>query len=111
ASVLLQKLTKGGEIQHGTVGEQSYTLTADTKAIMLGLTRKDLINDDQSVLSTLPTHFGIGAGRTVANDIWDCWLAGVLSDGSTAFFSTSHTTTVGNAMKANATASAAPGFA
>lgn len=103
ANVLLKKLTNGGEIQHGTVGEQSYSILADTKAIILGLTRKDLINDDQSVLSTLPTHFGVGSGRTVANDIWDCWLAGIQSDGVTAFYTATDITTLGNAMKSNAT--------
>jgi len=110
ASLLLKKLLKGGEIQHGTVGEQSYMLTADTKAIMLGLTRKDLINDDQSVLSSLPTHFGLGAAETVANDVYACLLAGYQSDGSTAFFTASDVTTEGNKMKANQLASSALSF-
>lgn len=111
ASVLLQHLLKGGEIQHGSIGEQSYTLAADTKAVILGLTRKDLINDDQSVLSTLPTHFGVGSGRTVANDIWDCWLAGLQSDGSTSFYTSSAITTPGSLMQANQTSGAALMFA
>lgn len=110
ASVLLQRLRKGGEIEHGTVGEQSYMLTADTKAIMLGLTRKDLINDDQSILSTLPTHFGIGAAETVASDIYTALIAGLQSDGSTAFFTASAITTEGNKMGANLTSSAALSF-
>ena len=100
-SVLLKKLLQGGEIQHGTIGEQSYTLTADTKAIMLGLERKDLINDDQNVLSTLPSNFGQGAGETLANDIYSCFLTGYQSDGSTAFWTTSAITAAGNKMTAN----------
>ncbi len=109
-TLLLQRLRKGGEIEHGIVGEQSYMLTADTKAIMLGLTRKDLINDDQSVLSTLPTHFGIGAAETVANDIYATLLGDKQSDGSTAFFTASAVTTPGNLMKANLTTSAGLAF-
>jgi hypothetical protein len=109
-SLLLKRLTKGGEIEHGTIGEQSYMISADTKAIMLGLTRKDLINDDQSVLSTLPTHFGLGAAETVANDIYACLLAGLQSDGSTAFFSVSALTAAGNLMQPNLTVSAALAF-
>ena len=111
ASLLLKRLNKGGEIEHGTVGEQSYMLAADTKAIMLGLTRKDLINDDQSVLSSLPTHFGIGAAETVANDVYACLLTGLQSDNSTAFFNASDITTEGAKMKANLTSGAALAFA
>ncbi len=110
ANLLLQRLLNGGEIQHGTVGEQSYMLTADTKAIQLGLTRKDLINDDQSVLSTMPTHFGLGAGQTVANDIYACLLLGKQSDGATDFFTASDITTAGALMKANLTGTAALSF-
>jgi hypothetical protein len=111
ASLMLKRLLKGGEIQHGSVGEQSYMLTADTKAIMLGITRRDLINDDMSVMSTMPTHFGIGAGQTVANDIWDALLADYQSDGSTAFFTASAVTTVGNKMALNLTTGASLSFA
>lgn len=109
--LLLKKLLKSGEIEHGTIGEQSYMLTADTKAIMLGLSRVDLINDDQSVLSSLPTHFGIGAAETVANDIYYCLLADLQSDGATAFFTASDVTTAGNKMKANLLTSQALSFA
>jgi hypothetical protein len=111
ATLLLQRLLKGGEIQHGTVGEQSYMLTADTKAIMLGLNRKDLINDDMSALSALPTHFGIGAAQTVANDVYACLFGNLQSDGSTAFFTATDITTAGNLMKLNTTASAALAYA
>jgi hypothetical protein len=111
ASLLLQRLLKGGEIQHGTAGEQSYMLTADTKAIMLGLTRKDLINDDMSILSSLPTHFGIGSAQTVANDIYACLLTGYQSDGSTAFFTASAITIEGNKMGLNLTSGAALAYA
>jgi hypothetical protein len=111
ANLLLQRLLKGGEIQHGVIGEQSYMLTADTKAVMLGLTRRDLINDDQSVLSSLPTHFGIGAAETVANDIYATLLGNLQSDGSTAFFTATDITAEGNKMKLNLTASAGLSFA
>ena len=110
ASLLLQALRKGGEIEHGSIGEQSYMLTADTKAIMLGLTRKDLINDDQSVLSTLPTHFGVGAAETVATDIYTCLIAALQSDASTAFFTASAVTTEGNKMVANLLTGAGLGY-
>ena len=59
-----------------------------------------------SVLSSLPTHFGVGSGRTVANDIWECFLADKQSDGSTAFFTSSDITTPGNKMFANLTTGA-----
>jgi hypothetical protein len=61
-SNLLQAMGPGGEIQHGAISDDTRTITADTKALMLAITRKDIINDDLSAMSTLPQQFGIGAG-------------------------------------------------
>lgn len=97
SDMTFQTLGPTGEIQKGQVSEQSYSLQADTRAIMFGLSRKTIINDDLSAMSALPQHFGIGAGETVAKFIYGLLLAntqaGYQSDGSTAFFSSAATTT------------------
>jgi hypothetical protein len=56
ASLLLQRLNKGAEIQHGTIGEHSYAISADTKAIMLGLTRKDLMKTKKGRIVSRKKH-------------------------------------------------------
>lgn len=107
----MKRLGPGGEIQSGKVSEQSYSLQADTKAILFSLTRKDIVNDDLSAMSTLPTLFGRGAGVRVAKLIYALLIAGLQSDMSTAFFSSSAITTVGNLMQPNLITSSALAFA
>jgi hypothetical protein len=81
-------LGPNGEIEHGPVGEQKYTIQADTKALMFSLTRQTIINDDQSALSDLPRRFSIGAGEAINDLLWTIWMANMMSDGTTPFFST-----------------------
>jgi hypothetical protein len=77
-----------GEIKHGSVGEQKYTIQADTKALMFTLGRQAIINDDQSAFADLPRRFSIGAGEAINDLLWTIWLANLMSDGTTPFFST-----------------------
>ena len=102
-----------GEIQHGKIGEQSYTVQAKTKAIMLGISREQIINDDLSAMSTLPTNIGRGFGITIAESVYAVLIAALQSDNSTAFFTTSTSTTAGATMNPNMQTAAADalGFA
>ena len=70
-----QKVGPGGEIQHGTMGQESYTMQADTYARMLALTRQDMINDDLGAFNDLRTRFGIGAAIALNKVFWTAWLA------------------------------------
>jgi len=79
-SNLLKQLGPGGEIQHGTLGEESRTVQADTKALMLGVSRKDIINDDLSVLSDIPRRLGFAAARTFNTDFWTAFEAAVAAN-------------------------------
>jgi hypothetical protein len=67
---LLQAMGPGGEISHGSLSDETRTVQADTKALMLGVTRKDLINDDLNALSDLPRRLGFAAARTFNIDFW-----------------------------------------
>jgi hypothetical protein len=74
-SNLLQAMGPGGEIQHGAISDDTRTIAADTKALMLAITRKDIINDDLSVLTALPQRLGYAAARTFNVDFWAVFAA------------------------------------
>jgi hypothetical protein len=72
---LLQALAPNGEIQHGTLSDETRSIQADTKALMLAITRKDLINDDLSALTDVPRKLGFAAARTFNTDFWAAWTS------------------------------------
>lgn len=67
---LLKQLAPNGEIQMGNISDETRTIQADTKALMLGITRKDIVNDDLAVLTDLPYRLGMAAARTLNADFW-----------------------------------------
>ena len=69
-----EKLGPAGKIKHGSVGEESYTRSADTYAKMFTLTRTDIINDDLGVLDDLRTRLGFGAAQKLSNIFWQAFL-------------------------------------
>jgi hypothetical protein len=73
--LLMKKVENGGEIQHGTLGEGSYSYSLDTYGRMIGLTRQDLINDDLGAFTQLPQMFGRGAALAVEQAFWTLALA------------------------------------
>jgi hypothetical protein len=84
-----KKLGRGGEIQHGQLGEQSYKLQAEVRALMQGIAYQDIINDDLSAFQSIPTMAGVGCGEQIAEDVWTAYMSDLQSDGSTAFWSSS----------------------
>lgn len=74
-SNLLQALSPNGEIKHGALSDETRTIQADTKALMLAITRKDIINDDLGVLSDVPRKLGFAAARTFNKDFWAALVA------------------------------------
>lgn len=63
-----------GEIRHGTLGEDSHTIKADTYAKMFGIGRADIINDDLGILQTVPRKLGRGAGTKLNELFWSTFL-------------------------------------
>jgi phage major head subunit gpT-like protein len=86
---LYEKVGAGGEIKHGTLGEQSYTIRAETYGKMFAITRQDLINDDLGSLTQIPRKLGRGAALALTKVFWTEFLADV---------STFYTTARGNAF-------------
>jgi hypothetical protein len=54
----MAQVAPGGQLEHASLTESSYSLTANTFGRILGIDRKDIINDDLSVLATVPAALG-----------------------------------------------------
>ncbi|MCR5750749.1 MAG: Mu-like prophage major head subunit gpT family protein [Kiritimatiellae bacterium] len=67
---LLKPLNKHGELQHVDLSDDARAIQAATKGSIVGITRKDLIDDDLGVLSLIPERFGQMAGRTINKDVF-----------------------------------------
>jgi len=61
----LQKIERGGEIQHGTFTEDRATNRLDTYGKMFTLTRQDIYNDDLGAFLQIPTALGQRAARKI----------------------------------------------
>jgi hypothetical protein len=51
-------LSTGGEIKHGTLGEENTSVQLDTRARMLSLDRKQMLNDDLGAFNSIPMMLG-----------------------------------------------------
>lgn len=69
-----EKVPATGELEHGVIGDESFTNKADTFGKVLALTRTDLINDDLGVLNDLMSILGGDGGRTMNHVIWTEFL-------------------------------------
>lgn len=68
------KVPPGGEIKHGTLGELTYTNQVDTYGIMLGIDRRDFINDDLGAFTGRAAEVGQGAIDGLNEVFWTEWL-------------------------------------
>lgn len=69
-----EKVAPGGEIKEGTLGETSYTNKADTYAKLLGIDRRDMINDDLNALSSASRRLGRGGALKLCDVFWTEFL-------------------------------------
>ncbi|MCY2924915.1 MAG: hypothetical protein NT031_05665, partial [Planctomycetota bacterium] len=65
----------GGELKHGTLGNETYTNKADTYGLMLSVDRRDMINDDLGAITTVPRKLGRGSGLKINDVFWTTFLA------------------------------------
>ncbi|MFW6106983.1 MAG: hypothetical protein ACOC8H_02375, partial [bacterium] len=70
-----EQVAPGGELKHGTLGEESYTNKADTYGLLLSLDRRDIINDDLGAITTVPRKLGRGSGLKINDVFWSVFLA------------------------------------
>ena len=69
-----EKVAPGGELKHGTLGEESYTNKADTYGLILSIDRRDIINDDLGAITTVPRKLGRGSGLKINDVFWTTFL-------------------------------------
>lgn len=73
-SLEYEEVGSGGEIPHGTLGEETYTSAAKTYGKMLGLTRTQIINDDLGAFNDIRTRLGRGASKKFSNVFWTAFM-------------------------------------
>lgn len=84
---LFLKLNADGQITHGALTDEAYQNKIDTFARMLGINRQIIINDDTSILTTVPMLMGIGSNDSISKLFWTLLLNPPVWPGdSNAFF-------------------------
>lgn len=79
-----EKVAPGGELKHGTLGEEKFQNQADTYGLILSIDRRDLINDDLGAITTVPRKLGRGSGLKINDVFWATFLD------HAAFFTAAH---------------------
>ena len=69
-----EQVAPGGELKHGTLGNETYTNKADTYGLMLSIDRRDIINDDLGAITTVPRKLGRGSGLKINDVFWTTFL-------------------------------------
>jgi hypothetical protein len=72
--LLFQEVGPGGEIEHGTIGEEVYNNQVKTRGIMYSITRENIINDDLGALTQIPRRMGRGGMLTLNHVFWTAFL-------------------------------------
>jgi len=70
-----ERVAPGGELKHGTLGNETYTNKADTYGLLLSVDRRDVINDDLGAITTVPRKLGRGSGLKINDVFWTTFLA------------------------------------
>ena len=69
-----ERVAPGGELKHGTLGQETYQNKADTYGLMLAIDRRDMINDDLGAITTVPRKLGRGSGLKINDVFWTTFL-------------------------------------
>ena len=64
----------GGELKHGSLGQETYTNKADTYGLVLSIDRRDIINDDLGAITTVPRKLCRGSGLKINDVFWTVFL-------------------------------------
>jgi len=70
-----EKVAQDGELKHGQLSEQTFKNQAETRGIMLTLTRQDLINDDLGAFLDLPRQVGMDGAATIDDEFFRLLLS------------------------------------
>lgn len=89
-----EQVAPGGELKHGTLGEEKYSNKADTYGLVLSIDRRDIINDDLDAITAVPRKLGRGSGLKINDVFWTIFLA------NTDFFKTDNKNYISGAATA-----------
>jgi len=81
-----QRVAAGGELKHGTIGEETFRLTGHTFGEILKIDRTSIINDDLGAFTGTAEALGRAAARSVSDLVFECLLKNLEPDGTTPFF-------------------------
>lgn len=70
-----EQVAPGGELQHGTIGDDTMTGRAYTYGTILGIDRTAIINDDQGAFMDIPRRLGRSAGQKLRRLFWTAFMA------------------------------------
>ena len=70
-----EKVAPGGEIKHGTLGEETYSNRADTYGKLISLDRRDVINDDLGAFINVAKRLGRGGALKLNDVFWTEFMA------------------------------------
>lgn len=68
------KVGASGELKHGEFADDKRTVEGDTYGMILGLTRKDMINDDLNAFGAIPANLGRLAALAIEYAVLDLIL-------------------------------------
>jgi len=72
----LTEVGPDGELKHGSLSEDTFSdISVSTWGKMLGITRKDLINDDLGVFTDVAGRLGREAARCISDEVFRLLLA------------------------------------
>lgn len=69
-----EEIPAGGKLEHGTLGDVSYTNQAKSYGKLLGLDRRDIINDDLGMFSKVNRKIGRNGATTLNKKGWAKFL-------------------------------------
>jgi len=69
-----EQVAPGGELKHGTLGNESFTNKADTYGLLLSIDRRDIINDDLGAITLVPRKLGRGSGLKINDVFWKAFM-------------------------------------
>jgi phage major head subunit gpT-like protein len=92
---VLPALTEGEDYQYGTVGDRGEPITLATYGKMLRLSRQAIINDDLSLLGTIPAKMGRAARATIGNLVYAVLTGNPTMSDTVALFHSTHANLAG----------------
>lgn len=87
----LQKVNEHGEYKRGSLQEYGGSYTPDTFGLIIGATRKLLMNDDLGAFTVIPASLGLRARQIENQAFWDLIISNpVMDEDGLALFHATH---------------------